>query len=135
MRWQYGILFSGDFPMPGRLLVDDANTYLTTAKRVAAFVSDRTASSWAVTIEMDTAGRKFPWQSQYHPHEHVLEMTKQSLLALAAAFSSFNGFNSKKGTFILMDPVHILITLAVLTGLVLIALVLMRVRYTASQRA
>lgn len=46
-------------------------------------------------------------------------MKKQDLLALAAAVSSFNGFYSQRGSFILMNPVHILITLAVLTGLVL----------------
>jgi hydroxyacylglutathione hydrolase len=95
--------------MPGRLLADDANAYLTSARRVAAFVSDRPVSFvLGGHIEMDTAGKTFPWQSQYHPHEHVLEMTKQDLLALAAAVSSFNGFYSKRGRFILMNPVHLL---------------------------
>lgn len=40
-----GLCFSGDFLMPERLLVDDANAYLTSAKRVAAFVSDRPVKS------------------------------------------------------------------------------------------
>jgi hydroxyacylglutathione hydrolase len=125
-----GLFFSGDFLMPGRLLVDDANAYLTSAKRVAAFVRDRPVSFvLGGHIELDTAGETFPWQSQYHPHEHVLEMTKQDLLVLPAAVSSFNGFYSKSGTFILMNPIRILIMLAVLTGLALIALVLMLVRY------
>jgi hydroxyacylglutathione hydrolase len=131
-----GLFFSGDFLMPGRPLVDDANAYLTSAKRVAAFVRDRPVSFvLGGHIEVDTAGKTFPWQSQYHPHEHVLEMTKQDLLALAAAVSSFNGFYSKRGTFILMNPVHILIALAVLTGLVLIALVLVLVRYIRRRSA
>jgi hydroxyacylglutathione hydrolase len=131
-----GLFFSGDFLMPGRILVDDANADLTSAKRVAAFVNDRPVSFvLGGHIELDAAGKTFPWQSQYHPHEHVLEMTKQDLLALAAAVSSFNGFYSNRGTFILMNPVHILSTLAVLSGLVLIALVLMLVRYIRRRSA
>ncbi|MGA6949866.1 MAG: MBL fold metallo-hydrolase, partial [Candidatus Sulfotelmatobacter sp.] len=33
-----GLFFSGDFLMPGRLLIDDANADLASAERVAAFV-------------------------------------------------------------------------------------------------
>jgi hypothetical protein len=62
-------------------------------------------------------------------------MTKQDLLALAAAVSSFIGFYSNRGTFILMNPVHLLSALAVLSGLVLIALVLMLVRYIRRRSA
>lgn len=55
-----GLFFSGDFLMPGRLLVDDANAYLTSAKRVAAFVSDRPVSVvLAVTSNWIPLARRF----------------------------------------------------------------------------
>jgi len=125
-----GLFFSGDFLMPGRLLVDDADAYLSSAERAAAFARGRPVSFvLGGHIEMDTEGKTVPWQSQHHPQEHVLQMTKDDLLALPAAIRSFNGFYTKSGNFILMNSIHILIALAVLAGLVLIALVLVVVRY------
>jgi hydroxyacylglutathione hydrolase len=125
-----GLFFSGDFLMPGRLLIDDANADLASAKRVAAFVKDRPISFVLGNhIELDAAGETFPWESQHHPHEHVLQMTKDDLLALPAAISRFNGFYTISGKFILLNSIHILIAWAVLAGIVLIALVLMVVFY------
>jgi len=125
-----GLFFSGDFLMPARLLIDDANADLASAKRVAAFVRDRPISFvLGGHIELNADGETFPWQSQYHPNEHVLQMTKDDLLALPAAINSFNGFYTKSGKFIMIDSIHILIALAVLACVVLIALVMILVRY------
>jgi len=125
-----GLFFSGDFLMPGRLLIEDANADLASAKRVAAFVKDLPLSYvLGGHIELDAAGEAFPERSQYHPNEHVLQMSKDDLLALPAAVSSFNGFYSRSGKFILSNPVHNLIVVAVLSALVLFALVLALVRY------
>jgi hydroxyacylglutathione hydrolase len=119
------LFFSGDFLLPGRLLIDDTNAELASAKRVAAFVKDRPVTYvLGGHIEKDAAGELFAWQSQYHPREHVLQMTKDDLLALPAAVSRFNGFYTQTGNFVLMNPVRNLIAMAVAALVILIALVL-----------
>ena len=134
------LFFSGDFMMPGRLLIDDADADLASANRVAAFVKDRAVTGvLGGHIGLDAAGNTFPWESQYHPDEHALPMTKDDLIALAGAVSSFNGFYTRSGKFILINPVRMLIVLAVVAGLLLIALVLgliwyVRRRLRARQR-
>jgi hydroxyacylglutathione hydrolase len=131
-----GLFFSGDFLLPGRLLVEDARAELASAKRVAAFIKDRPLSYvLGGHIELDTAGETFPGQSQYHPNEHVLQMSKDDLLALPAALSIFNGFYSRSGKFILSNPVHNLIAVTVLSGIVLLALVLALVRYIRRRKS
>ncbi len=130
-----GLFFSGDFLMPARLLVDDAHADLASAERVATFVRDRPVSYvLGGHIEMEASGRMFPWQSQYHPNEHVLQMTKEDLLALPAAIRSFNGFYTTSGSFILMNSIHILEGLAFLAVIVLVAMVLLLVRYVRRWR-
>lgn len=90
-----GMFFSGDSLMPGRLLIDNISADLASAERVAAFVKDRPISFvLGGHIEPNSKGDTFPWASHYHPHEHVLQMTKDDLLALPAALRSFNGFYS-----------------------------------------
>ena len=124
------LLFSGDFLMPGRLLIDDDKAELASAKRIAAFVKDRPVSYvLGGHIEFDEAGNMFPWESQYHPHEHRLQMTKDDVLALPAVVSSFNGFYTKNGKFVLMNSAHNLIALAVVAGTVLTALILGLILY------
>lgn len=114
------LLFSGDFMMPGRLLLDDPAAELKSADRVAAFVRDRPVRAvLGGHIEEDLAGRLFPWQSTYHPNERGLAMTKDDLLALPAALRSFNGFYSHIGKFVIMDPMR---NLAGLAGSALLAL-------------
>jgi hydroxyacylglutathione hydrolase len=125
-----GLFFSGDFLMPARLLIDDTSADLASAKRAADFVKDRPVSYvLGGHIELDEADQTFPWESQYHPREHALPMTKDDLLALPAAISSFNGFYTKSGSFVMMNSMRILIALAVAAGLVLIVLVLVLVLY------
>jgi hydroxyacylglutathione hydrolase len=121
--------------MPGRLLIDDADADLASARRVAAFVKDRPVSYvLGGHIELDSAGKTFPWESQYHPHEHGLQMTKDDLLTLPAAVSSFNGFYTKSGKLILINSIHILIALAAIVAVVLLALVLGLILYIRRRR-
>jgi hydroxyacylglutathione hydrolase len=125
-----GLLFSGDFLMPGRLLIDNSGADLASAERVAAFVRDRPISFvLGGHIELNSAGNTFPWGSRYHPHEHALQMTKDDLLALPAVIRSFNGFYTVRGNFILMNSIRILIAEAVLVVAVVVAVVWILVRY------
>jgi hydroxyacylglutathione hydrolase len=130
-----GLFFSGDFLMPGRLLIDDSGADLASARRAAAFVKDRPVSYvLGGHIELDASGETFPWESQYHPNEHVLQMTKDDLLALPAAVEGFNGFYTTSGKFILMNSMRVLITMAAGVGLGVIALVLGIVLYVRRRR-
>jgi hydroxyacylglutathione hydrolase len=130
-----GLVFSGDFLMPGRLLIDDSGADLASARRVAAFVKDRPVSYvLGGHIELDANGETFPWESQYHPNEHALQMTKDDLLALPAAVEAFNGFYTTSGKFILMNSMRVLIAMAAGVGLGLIAIVLGIVLYVRRRR-
>lgn len=129
------LFFSGDFLMPARLLIDDADADLASARRAAAFVKDRPVSYvLGGHIELDAAGNTFPWESQYHPAEHVLQMTKDDLLALPAAVSTFNGFYTRTGKFLMMNPIRMLIALTAAVALLLIALALALIRYTRRRK-
>lgn len=125
-----GLLFSGDFLMPGRLLIEDTSADLASANRVAAFVRERPVSYvLGGHIEMNARGELFPWESQVHPDEHVLQMSKADLLALPAAISSFNGFYGTHGQFVMMNSIRILIAFCVLVVVVFIACIWIVVRY------
>jgi hydroxyacylglutathione hydrolase len=125
-----GLFFTGDFLLPARLLVDDTKTYLASAQRAVAFAKDRPVSYvLGGHIELDDRGNTFPWQSQYHPHERVLQMTKGDLVALPAALRNFNGFYNAGSGFILINSIRILIAVAVTVGALLIAFVVLLVRF------
>jgi len=125
-----GLFFSGDFLMPARLLIDDTSADLASAQRVAAFVKEHPVSYFlGGHIEMDKSGEVFPWESQYHPNEHALAMTRDDLLALPAAIASFNGFYNRSGQFLMMNQMRLLIVYAVVAIAVLVALVVLIVRW------
>jgi len=129
------LFFSGDFLMPGRLLIDDTDADLASARRAAAFVQDRPVTAvLGGHIEVDTAGETFTWESQYHPDEHALQLTKGDLLALPAAVSSFNGFYTTRGKFIMLNSMRVLVAQAILAAAVLIAVILAVVFYIRRRR-
>jgi hydroxyacylglutathione hydrolase len=130
-----GLFFSGDFLMPGRLLIDDTDADLASARRAAAFVQDRPVTAvLGGHIEVNTAGETFPWESQYHPDEHALELTKDDLLALPAAISSFNGVYTTSGKFIMLNSMRVLVALAICAAAILIAVILAVVFYIRRRR-
>jgi hydroxyacylglutathione hydrolase len=128
------LFFSGDFLLPGRLLIDDAGAEQASTNRVAGFVLDRPVRAvLGGHIELDTGGATFSWGSHYHPGEHALAMTKADLLALPAAVESFNGFYTQHGPFLMIDSVRVLIAqgialFAVLVGLIVAVIALVRRR-------
>ena len=129
------LLFSGDFLMPARLLIDDTQADLASAQRIAAFVKDRPVSYvLGGHIELDEAGNTFPWESTYHPNEHVLQLPKSAVLALPAAVSSFNGFYTVTGGFVMMNSMRILIACAAGAGVVLLALIILLIRFLVRRK-
>ena len=119
-----GILFSGDFLMPARLLIQDAAAYRESALRVVDFLKTRPLTYiLGAHIELNTAGHAYRFGSHYHSDEHRLELTREDLTALPAAFDRFNGFYARYPNYILTNPTHNLVALAVLAVAVLILIV------------
>lgn len=119
-----GLLFTGDFLMPGRLLIDDADADLASARRVADFVRQRPVPYvLGGHIELDSTGQLLPWQSQYHPNERVLPLSKDDVLALPAAVEHFNGFYTSSGNFVMMNSMRILKLAAVIAVAITIAII------------
>jgi len=83
---------------------------------------------------MNSAGDLFPWESQYHPDEHVLQLTKDDVLKLPAAVHSFNGFYTVRGQFTMENTIRILIAFAVLVLVAVIVLVWALVRFIRRRR-
>lgn len=131
-----GLFFSGDFLLPGRLLIDDSEASLASANRVAAFIQDRPISFvLGGHIEMDSQGKLFPWESQYHPNEHVLQLTKGDLLALPAAIRGFNGIYTESGPFVMENSVRILLLLGAAIAAALAAVVVTLIFLIRRRRA
>jgi hydroxyacylglutathione hydrolase len=118
------LLFSGDFLMPGRLLINDTSAYVASARRVAEFVRDRpVAGVLGGHIEMNAVGDVYEWESTYHPHEHALAMTKADVFALPATLAKFNGFYRRIDNFIMIDPMRDLMV-AVIAAVVVFVLLM-----------
>ena len=119
-----GVLFSGDFLMPGRLLIEDAVAYRESALRVVDFLKTRPLTHiLGGHIELNAAGHAYRFGSHYHPNEHRLELAREDLTALPAAFESFNGFYSRHPNYILTNPIHNFLALAIIAVAVLIFIV------------
>ena len=119
-----GILFSGDFLLPGRLLIEDAAAYRESALRVVDFLKTRPLTHiLGGHIELNAAGHAYRFGSHYHPNEHRLELAREDLTALPAAFERFNGFYARHPNYILTNPIHNLVALAIIAVAVLIFIV------------
>ena len=119
-----GILFSGDFLLPGRLLIEDAAAYRESALRVSEFLKTRPLTYILCGhIELNTAGQAYRFGSHYHPNEHRLELARADLTALPAAFENFNGFYARHPNYILSNPIRNLVAQAIIAVGVLIFIV------------
>jgi hydroxyacylglutathione hydrolase len=119
-----GILFSGDFLLPGRLLIGDAKAYRESALRVVDFLKTRPLTHiLGGHIELDATGHAYRFGSQYHPNEHRLELARADLAALPAALERFNGFYARYPNYTLTNPIHNLVAMAVIAVAVLIFVV------------
>ena len=130
-----GLVFSGDFLLPGRLLVDDWSAYEASAERVAAFLKDRPVSFvLGGHVEKNRSGELLPWQSTFHPDEHALQLTKDDVAALPTALRKFNGFYTETGSFVIENGLRILIAIAIVAVLVLTLLAIWVFRFIRRRR-
>lgn len=130
-----GLVFSGDFLLPGRLLVDDWSAYEASAQRVAEFLKDRPVSFvLGGHIEKNRSGELLPWESTYHPDEHALQLTKDDLLALPAALRKFNGFYTETGPFVIENGLRLLMATALAALLIVAVLAVLIYRFIRRRR-
>ena len=130
-----GLVFTGDFLLPGRLLVDDFKDYEASARRVADFLKDRPVSQvLGGHIEKNRSGKLLPWQSTFHPDEHPLQLAKADVLALPAALGAFNGFHTQTGPFVIENPLRTLIAIAAAGVAVLLLLGILIYRFIRRRR-
>jgi hydroxyacylglutathione hydrolase len=116
-----GLFFSGDFLLPGRLLIEDRASDLASARRVAQFVAPRSVSYvLGGHVELDRAGHTF-LGDHYHPDERPLQLSKQDLLRLPQIVASFNGFYGRSGPYILENQNRLLMALGAALIAVLVA--------------
>jgi hydroxyacylglutathione hydrolase len=121
---QTGLFFSGDFLLPGRLLIEDTNADVASARRVVEFVEQRPVTYvLGAHIELDQSG-KIVVGTRYRANERPLQLTKQDLLALPGTVSGFNGFYAKRGVYVLMNQNRILILLGIGAIVLLVAIIL-----------
>jgi len=132
------LLFSGDFLMPGRLLINDQDAYVASAWRVADFLRNKpVAGVLGGHIEMNEVGEVYEWESTYHPHEHALAMTKADVFALPATLAKFNGFYRRIDNFVMIDPIRdllIAVSAAVLVFVALMAAVILGFKHWRALR-
>jgi len=113
------LLLTGDFLLPGRLMVDDLGAYRASAQRLVTFLGDRPVSHvLGAHIELDAKGELFPGGSQHHPNERALALTKADVLGLPAALADFNGFYASHPNYVVTNPKRNLLAMA--TGVVLL---------------
>jgi glyoxylase-like metal-dependent hydrolase (beta-lactamase superfamily II) len=128
------LLFTGDFFLPGRLMIEDTAADKQSAARVIEVVKTRPVRHVLGThIEINTNGDTYTWGSQYHPQEHSLELTKEDLFQLPAALNEFNGFYTRHGRLILMNSIRVL-EAEVIAALAFLALIIWGVYQFARQR-
>lgn len=119
------LLFTGDFLLPGRLIVDDLDQYRASAARLVSFLGDRPVTHvLGAHIELDAAGELFPSGSTHHPKERALPLDKADVLALPAALADFNGFYARHDNYVVTNPKRNLMAAVAGVVVVLVALVL-----------
>jgi hydroxyacylglutathione hydrolase len=129
------LFFSGDFCMPARLIIDNTDEDIASAKRVADFIKDKPVSYvLGGHIEVDNDGNTFDWGSTYHPNEHVLQLTKQDLMGLPDIVSQFNGFYNQRGMYVMMNQYRVLAATLVGMLLLVVAVVMVIWRFVRSRR-
>jgi glyoxylase-like metal-dependent hydrolase (beta-lactamase superfamily II) len=113
------LLLTGDFLLPGRLMVDDIDAYRASAQRLVTFLGDRPVSHvLGAHIELDANGELFPGGSQHHPNERALALTKADVLGLPEALADFNGFYATHDNYVVTNPKRNL--LVMVSGVVLL---------------
>ncbi|WP_081500766.1 MBL fold metallo-hydrolase [Dyella japonica] len=119
------LLFTGDFYLPGRLIIEDTDADRASARRINDYVRDRpVAHVLGGHIELDRQGQVESMGSNWHPDEAPLSLSKEDLAQLPQVLASFNGFYSQSGRFVMYSQTRMLQAVATLSILLLIVIAL-----------
>jgi glyoxylase-like metal-dependent hydrolase (beta-lactamase superfamily II) len=130
-----GLLFSGDFLLPGRLTIEDTDAYRESATRVGVFAREHPVQYILGShIELNAAGALYDEGSHYHPNERALQLRQDDIGALQVALEEFNGFYAKYPNFVLTHPLHNLLALVAATGVGLLIVGLIGRHYLKGRR-
>ena len=132
------LLFSGDFLLPGRLLVEDVDAYVASALRVVeAVAAHGTTHALGAHVEMNSAGQLYAGGATHHPDERQIAVafSMSDANALGQALRDFNGFYATHRDYVIVHPLHNLIALGagVLVAVTLVVWLLRR--WLRSRRA
>jgi hydroxyacylglutathione hydrolase len=98
------LLISGDFLMPGRLLINDRQAFQLSAVRILDYLHTRPLSHiLGGHIELSATGEPYRFGSHYHPDERPLELSREDLQSLPAAVEHWNGLYKRYPHFILFN--------------------------------
>jgi len=120
-----GLLFTGDFFLPGRLIIDDTDADRASAVRINDYVRNRPVTYiLGGHVELDRHGQTETQGSNWHPDEAPLPLSKQDLAQLPQVLASFNGFYSQSGRFVMYSQTRMLQVIGAMTILLLIVIIL-----------
>jgi hydroxyacylglutathione hydrolase len=120
-----GLVFTGDFFLPGRLIIDDATADRASARRLLDFLRDRPVSYvLGGHVELDNHGQAEPMGSNFHPDERPLPLSRQDLEQLPAVLAGFNGIYGRSGIFVMYSQTRMLQLAGAAAVLLLAAIVL-----------
>ncbi|WP_267226570.1 MBL fold metallo-hydrolase [Dyella silvae] len=120
-----GLAFTGDFFLPGRLIIDDANADRASAKRLADFLRTRPVTYvLGGHVELNRHNDLQEMGSSVHPDERPLPLSKDDLMNLPAELANYNGFYGQSGMFVMYSQTRVLQGMAAAAVVLLIMLVL-----------
>lgn len=120
-----GLAFTGDFLLPGRLIIDDTDADRASALRINQFLHDRPVTYvLGGHVELDRSGQAEPMGSTWHPDEAPLALGKQDLAQLPQVLAAFNGFYSQSGRFVMYSQTRMLQVAGTIAILLLVVIAL-----------
>lgn len=129
-----GLAFTGDFFLPGRLIVDDPAADRASAARINDFLHDRPVTAvLGGHVELDARGQVEPMGSNWHPDEAPLPLSKQELAGLPQVLASFNGFYGQSGRFVMYSQARMLQVISV-AGILLLIVIALSLRWWFKRR-
>lgn len=112
-------VFTGDFLLPGRLMVSDIDAYRKSAHRLVDFLDGRpVARILGAHVEMSKTGELYSMGSQYHPSERDPALARAALSALPARLEAFGWFYASYEDYSIVNPFHFLAAIG--AGIVLL---------------
>lgn len=103
LRGKHDLLFSGNFLLPGRLVIDDAAAFRKSAMRLIEF----SRPAYLLTSPADTLNstlRGMPTGWGLTTPRTAARTIQRNLLALPAALAGFDGFCARHANCILSNP-------------------------------